>query len=82
MLRDHYSNDHPAMQGIDIRGVFESSQSSLSSSFDSPQSSEHIVHVNTWRHPGTVALSLPSLLVEVNARKTKKWIVPATIVKC
>lgn len=33
----------------------------------------------TWKYPGSIHLSIPSLCVEVNARRSSKWVMPQSM---
>lgn len=62
-LREHWGNDI----GVSVTGLLESSNS------DMP------LTLYEWQHPGGHSLTLHALCVEVNALKTKPWVMPRTI---
>jgi cation transport regulator ChaC len=64
MLREQWGSSNSCLQ-ILVKGVFE----------DNPS----VRHIHTWTHPGSHAISLPALCVEVNSRRSTPWVMPQTI---
>mmetsp|Transcript_2003 Transcript_2003/g.3154 ORF Transcript_2003/g.3154 Transcript_2003/m.3154 type:complete len:282 (+) Transcript_2003:85-930(+) len=67
MLREQFAMIHPeCVNEINISGVFN-------------DTTEQVQRISKWQYPGSFGLSLKALCVEVNARKSDKWIMPRTM---
>jgi len=82
-LREQFRDIRPEVLDIDVYGVFGGVESEGGERDDGERVGESVggcVHrVSCWSHPGTQCLSLQALCVEVNALRTKKWVMPRTI---
>ena len=68
-LREQFSEVLPqCFEGVDIYGLFR-----VSDYIDK------VLLVDRWTYPGVDQLSLPALCVEVNCRRTEKWVMPRAI---
>lgn len=68
-LREQFSEVLPeCLEGVDIYGLFR-----VSDDIDK------VLLVDRWTYPGVDHLSLPALCVEVNCRRTEKWVMPRAI---
>jgi hypothetical protein len=68
-LREQFSEVLPeCLEGVDIYGLFRVSDDV-----------DKVLLVDRWTYPGVDHLSLPALCVEVNCRRTEKWVMPKAI---
>lgn len=64
-LREQWGEDE---MSITVSGLLQPSENGM-----------EVLSIYDWEHPGSHALSLPALCVEVNALKSEPWVMPRTI---
>jgi hypothetical protein len=68
-----HSNGHSDMCSNDASGA-------VLTSITAARSSDILLeHISSWTYPGSEALSLPALCVEVNAQRKAKWVMPRAV---